>query len=719
MNIRQKKIMSLIMSLVLVGSGFTSLPTEYSKVFAEDTNISSNDSENNKVLSDIQIKGTERIHNASGNMDSLTLTDNAEYVLKGDTLYISGSEYIIASYKISGNENIKKIVVEDGTKIIGKNCFKDFKNVESVSLPSSVEVICNYAFYGLDSLKSIEIPDSVTEIQNSAFSYLPKIEEISIPASVKYFGKEIIGYNNSLKKVTIHGDSTLITDSIIVSNDKLEEVVFENISGFSNGKCISNNSNPKKIVISSSKPESGMQIGDYAFNNSNTGKCEVTLPDDLTKIGNSAFYSKGYCFDKISIPQNMTTIDSRAFQYTEISDLEINGAEKIGDYAFANTKCYDNFSIKNVKEIGAYAFNQAEIKTLDLTECPDINFGKSAFASCEQLESVILPSSLGQFDNNAFAFCTKLKTIDFSSDTTGITDLPVSIFRGCTGLEKIINLPDTLQSIGVCAFYECSSLKSLKLSSTVKSIGMSAFYGCTGFESFTLPSNLESIGDYAFGECSGIKQLELPDSLKEIGYGAFSETGIKKLNIPGSVTTINAVIGNNRTNDNGEKTEIEVTNLCSEIILNKGTKEIADGAFKNNVQLKSVTIPESVTEIGETAFENCPDLTIYGVKGSAAEKYSKEHKIKFVNTDKTKDDKTDEPEEKVIYIGDMDHSGVTDLTDLTLLVVMLLDGHVDVTKYPEADTDLNGIGDIADLARLKQYISKDPSVKELGVIKSK
>ncbi len=726
MKNNQKKIIALIMAVTLTGSGFTSVTTGYSKVSAEEGSVSAEE----KSASAENIKHINR-HDSSGEYIYEEVIDDAKYTVNGDTLYITGSDYVNASscieydcekeeYFIGPNhvnpDDIKKIDIANGVKILENDCFSRFKNVESISLPNTLEFIGAQAFLGLEFLDDIYIPDSVIEIQSLALSYLPKVKEITIPSSVKYLGYKVISNNDSLKSVTVRGDDLVIPYEFIFNCKNLEEVHFENEVVFTGSNLVVKCDNLKKIIIDRSFHPTGTQIGSYAFtytidNIPSDNMCEIELPKDLNKIGKDAFYSfsKKLYFKNINIPQQMDVIESRAFEDATISNLEIKGAKKIGSSAFMNTKGYDYFSIRNVKEIENNAFYMSEIKKLDLTGCPDIKIGSAAFELCNQLESIVLPSSLGECGDNIFSCCPNLKTVEFSS-ASSIKKLPEGFFSGCTGLSEI-----------------------------------------------TLPSKLESISDYAFYNCSGLKQLELPSSLKEIEASAFELSGIETLNIPGSVSTINAILGNSKISSK-EKT------ICSEIILNNGTKEITDGAFKNNIQLKSVTIPESVTTIGDTAFENCPELTIYGVTGSEAEKHANDHNIPFVDINQQEADTsettvTDAPviettvttsdttdtsaettasttetadtsaetttavttTEKVMYVGDLDHNGVTEITDLTLLSVQLMlnKGTMDITKFPEADIDKNGRIDIADLARMKQYISKDSHVTDLGIVEKK
>ncbi|MGM9551971.1 MAG: leucine-rich repeat domain-containing protein, partial [Clostridia bacterium] len=108
-----------------------------------------------------------------------------------------------------------------------------------------------------------------------------------------------------------------------------------------------------------------------------------------------------------------------------------------------------------------------------------------------------------------------------------------------------------------------SIIKSVVIDSGVTSIGMYAFYGCSSLMSVTIPDSVTSIGDNAFDSCNSLMSVTIPDSVTSIGDGAFySCSSLTELTIPDSVTIIR------------------------------------EGAFYSCSSLTSVTIPDSVTSIG-------------------------------------------------------------------------------------------------------------------------
>ncbi len=230
-------------------------------------------------------------------------------------------------------------------------------------------------------------------------------------------------------------------------------------------------------------------------------------------------------------------------------------------------------------------------------------------------------------------------------------------------------------SISGRMFLGCEKIKSISLSNSITSIGKRAFEKCRGLTSVTIPKSVKSIGDDAFCMCSSLTNINIPTSVKSIGGMAFNSTKwlknqrekndfvvvngilIDAAKCTGKVIIPNTVqvIGGDAFLWNGRVTSIKIPN---------SVKRIEECAFFRCESLKTINIPESVTSIGEEAFYGCTSLksitipsnvksigkaafgykryeehiavekvtgfTIYGAKGSTAEKYAKDNGFKFV-----------------------------------------------------------------------------------------
>ena len=253
-------------------------------------------------------------------------------------------------------------------------------------------------------------------------------------------------------------------------------------------------------------------------------------------------------------------------------------------------------------------------------------------------ETVVIPdtidgksvTSIGEF---AFSDCDSLTSITIPDSVTSIGE---SAFNGCTSLTSI-TIPDSVTSIGGWAFSGCTSIKSITIPDSVTEIGRSAFIDCTSLTSITIPDSVTEIGDYAFHGCSSLTAIDVEvgnnnytslngvlfnkDKTELICYPAGKTD--KSYNIPNSVTSI------------GDSAFEDCTSLTS-ITIPNGVTSIGESAFEDCSSLISITIPDSVTEIGSGAFSGCTSLTNITIPDS------------------------------VTSIGDWAFSGCTSLTSITI-----------------------------------------------------
>ncbi len=282
----------------------------------------------------------------------------------------------------------------------------------------------------------------------------------------------------------------------------------------------------------------------------------------------------------------------------------------------------------SVTSIGNSAFFYCSGLTSITLPSSVTSIGVSAFRDCSGLTSITLPSSLTSIGNYAFRGCRGLTSITLPSSLTSIGS---SAFSDCSGLTSI-TLPSSLTSIGSSAFSYCSGLTSITLPSSLTSIGSSAFSDCSGLTSITLPSSLTSIGDLAFRNCSGLTSITLPPSVTSIGGSAFYGcSGLTSITLPPSVTSIGGtafydcrgltsiLVSDSNPEyssvdgmlcNKGQTVLIAVPNgKTGSITLPSSLTSIGDLAFRNCSGLTSITLPPSVTSIGGSAFYGCSGLT--------------------------------------------------------------------------------------------------------------
>ena len=180
--------------------------------------------------------------------------------------------------------------------------------------------------------------------------------------------------------------------------------------------------------------------------------------------------------------------------------------------------------------------------------------------------------------------------------TDAVKQLGDKVFENCATIKQII-LPNSIESIGNDVFKGCSLLEDIVIPQGVKSIGSSAFRnsGITNI-TFAEGSVLESIAASAFYGCKGVSSVIIPEGVKSIGNSAFSNcVNVKAVTLPQSVESLG-------TNIFGGCKNLE------SIVIPNGVKLVPDCAFLNCSNLQQVVLGEGIEEIYMSAFSGCTSL---------------------------------------------------------------------------------------------------------------
>ncbi len=318
-----------------------------------------------------------------------------------------------------------------------------------------------------------------------------------------------------------------------------------------------------------------------------------TLPDLISE-------SEKYYIEELTLTGELNGTDFRLLR-------DMAGCNYLGEETVGKLKVLDLSDAKIVKggeryvdanQIPGFGWSTDGYRT---NVEQDNVFPKYVFSGCI-FTSVIIPNSVSSIESGAFSYCSSLPSIIIPNS---VTSIGTAAFSKCSGL-SYISIPTSVTRIEYYAFSGCTGLTSIKIPYTVTYISNYAFEGCTGLTSITVES--ENTKYDSRDDCNAIIETKtntmvlgcsttsIPTSVIRIGDGAFAGSSITSITIPSTVTSI----GNWAFNG--------CSSLAFATIPNTVTS-IDTGVFLNCISLSSITIPNSVTNIGGTAFSGCSSLT--------------------------------------------------------------------------------------------------------------
>lgn len=357
----------------------------------------------------------------------------------------------------------------------------------------------------------------------------------------------------------------------------------------------------------------------------------------VTEISKKAFLNNKK-ITAVIIPDSVTTIGEEAFRgCTALASVIIgDGVEMISKSAFSGCENLASVEMGSaVTTMGQAAFSDCDALTAIVIPKTVTKIESYAFSDCDGLTAVNIPGNAGlTLDSRLFFSCDSLRTVVIGN---GITTIPNEMFMNCAGLVEV-TLPDTLKEISIATFKGCSSLESITLPQGITKIWNEAFRDCTSLTEVVIPENVTKLGDGAFYGCSKLKkvtinatavlefkyQFEYCDSLEEIAIPEnlaeqyadgwqFMSHVMQLPGGPGGPVSEGLLF---TTNGNGT-CYVSGRGSCTDTVIRipdtspEGDKvtAIGEGAFDNGCSdITAIIVPDTVTELGDHAFEGCYNL---------------------------------------------------------------------------------------------------------------
>lgn len=527
-----KKLVSLILSLLMVFSIFNIVPFAVSAAENDASSLSAISDEVNSDYSYIVLNnGTVEISKYRGSDESVSIPSQID----------GYSVTSIGGYAFGGNANIASVSIPDSVINIGNAAFRDCSNLIKLIIPSSVTNIFRNAFSGTawydnqsDGLvyagkiaysvkgecpSEVHIKDGTLGISEGLFTECTNLLSVTIPKSVINIGDMAFTGCTGLKDISVSSDNQMFASvDGVLFNKELSALI-----------CYP----AGKVADSYIIPDSVSNIVENAFLACASLK-SVTIGKGMTIIGYSAFYHC-YSLESVEIPDSVKCIENYAFNSCKsLTSITIpDSVLSIGAYAFWNCNSLKNIDFGNgVRSIRAYAFDNTA--WYDDQSDGLVYAGKVVYRYKGECPTTVTikDGTLG-IASGAFNGCTSLKNIT-------IPDSVISVGVAFSNTPWLNNQPNGLVYAGKVAYqYKGQCPANVVIKDGALGIGDYAFQDCASMTSITIPDSMTNIGAYSFARCSSLVNIDIPDSMISIGEYAFRGCdSLTDVTIPDSVTLI-------------------------------------------------------------------------------------------------------------------------------------------------------------------------------------
>ena len=578
-----------------------------------------------------------------------TVTEIASGAFRGsslDSIMIPASVQVIGDYAFYGSDDLDTLEFEEGTGslTIGNYAFYD-TYLSKIALPDDRNItVGDYAFAYISDYTSVDSIDlgGTTTVGNYAFAINDESYDshgtVTITPSVVTIGEGAFrghgeySSNYGYSTIVIEEGSHLETigryafaDNNFTSFNVPASVT--SIAGFAFDNCTALESltfeeGDKPLVFGN--PEGGTDRLDYDYPvepvlGGVSGLTEIHFPGRLTELGNYALYDTNeyvYSSDG-SYYAGLKTVTFGAYG-NNTEEFTASKLTTIGNGAFYDTTVTSLTIPASVTLVEANAFAGSDISSITFESIADapaqLVIQSGVFNECNSLTSITLPSSLltledGVFTGNSYS---TLASITVEEGCANYASEDGVLYNG--DFTELLFCPPAKTEVVVAAETEV--------------IAANAFaYSKATSVTFETGSKLTEIGDRAFAS-SSLTSIVIPDSVTTLGNNVFEYSKIQNITLPANLESFdsNIIYGcenvTSITINNGKNFAIDAENGYvfnadktilyyhipnaekTEYVVPDGVKEIGDNAFYNDSYITKITLPASLTRIGNWALRN-------------------------------------------------------------------------------------------------------------------
>jgi hypothetical protein len=338
---------------------------------------------------------------------------------------------------------------------------------------------------------------------------------------------------------------------------------------------------------------------------------DVTIPEQINGLPVTGIASMAFSYahrpwpspplTSIRIPATVTNIapfgEWSPFAYcTSLTDFHVDSQNPV--YSSADGLLFD----KTGSTLLLYPLGRTGVCTIPSSVTA---IGERAFYKYDQLTELTIPNNVTDIGDSAFYECVRLTSLTIGS---GLTSIRPDVFQRCFSLSDI-TFPDNITGIGERAFAECSGLTNITIGKGVTEIRGGAFYHCDALTNVTISSAVTNIIGTAFLYCQALKSINVHTNSKayrSLDGVLFDKDQTTLVRWPaGKAATYRVPNGVTKIGPNAFQSCHGLTNIT----LPQSLADIGDYAFDGS-NLSAITIPNNVTNIGECAFQHCELRTL-------------------------------------------------------------------------------------------------------------
>lgn len=499
----------------------------------------------------------------------------------------------IGTSAFKDNKALKEINL-DTIKTVSQEAFRGCGVADDGTDPATltlnnVNAIGSLAFYGC-GFKAVQIPRQLTSVATGKIDgveYGPfaggKLETVSFGTLINTIPDNLCMNTTSLQKIELQ--------SVKASLRTIGKNAFKGCTSV------------EEVTI----PKGILTVSNSAFEGC-SGLTDVTI---AAKTINAKAFAECKNLKAVKMEEGVTTIQGMAFANTQVSAVTIPSTLTTAGTTKEGTIEKGPFAGTMIATVHGQTEDSTEVQE-GATILPETKkIPDNLFLGCTSIIDVQIPETVTEIGQKAFKDASSVENVTFAVNTEtgkvkGVEKIGISAFDGCSSLQELV-LPETVTEVLQGAFANEGALVKADMSraASLKKWDKESFKGDTALAEVVLPTagGITAIPDGAFAGCTSLtgENLKIPKNIVTITANAFKESGLKKLYIPNQVTTIGT-------------SAFEACKNLEDVHISNNISIISQSTFKNCEKLEKIEIPVKVDQIGTNAFygSGLKDVYIFG-----------------------------------------------------------------------------------------------------------